>query len=1259
MAWSRDEANLGISGATAYSYTEVDWEVKADKCSYRHIGGVTSPYGFTASATATGEWWDGSWHGYNPAVTGTDTFHGYGDLPLFDINDSFVRQAQDRTVSVGTTTSMMGGSARSWIDYTVPHLPDAPTSLTATRVSDNKVTLSWTAPTRDYEAMCIERSVDGGSYSEIAVLWNTATSWDDTTTASDHAYTYQLRAYYQYAYSDYTAATASIAMTPAAPQSLTTSATTGTTVTVNLVNASPVATGLKYQLSATTDFTGATSTTVSGSPVTSFSVDMTTNKYIRVCNTNATGDSAWLTSGEIVTVTKPNKPTVTSNMNGGTWDISKSLTLTVGYSSADGSAQQYYKYSYQIKPSGGSWGNTTSSANIAKAADSGTSWTLDMGEADDFSLSVGDSIRFEVSVKGASATWSDYSAWCELTVKQKPTVNITSPSSSITAMPLSITATYSDPSGTCAAASYYLSGNGKRYPQTDTLPMDVTTSGGSTTLSASISASDFIFDNGESYTVYVTARSSSSLQYTANATFQTAFTEPTAGDLSMQNDPDTGYVSLLATFDNDGSDIQYSGNTNTQYDCEPSYVKSLTVEGQSAKWNQLTNLKTYDAGTVNNVSVSANGTTVTLSGTANASGGRLSFNFISAGFDVIAGHKYLPINETTAAFYWQAGSTIVINGLPEQAVQTASANATVTSLGCNVVASTAYSDTNKHVALIDLTAIFGAGNEPATVDAFKATDVYKAKLAAGELYDYDAGSLVSIGSVGVSGRNLLPKMVAGTYSANGATVTVDSNGVATFSGKTTSTGNIATIPLESSVVITQEMIDGGIYMHLNNSEANAQLPPNFESSGGVSVMAPTLNPVNRIFAVPSSAVGKTIDRIRFWVASGITVGGTFAPALMYGSTAATYEPYSMTTITTTLRSAGSIHDTLMADDDSYTVRRNVGAVVIDGVNLTAGAASAYGNNHRFTIAISQAAKYNSTSTNALCADVNCSYYGTVDGAANATVDTIFPHTSGILFTSTPNGSNCSTQTAMNTWFQSHPVTLYYELATPTTDTATSMSTIQLGTAFTVGTELDSTFDMTTWDGAAEADTISVSRVNADGTTTPLLTDGASGSGVVDKYAPLNTPYQYAVTTTSAAHAIKTVYVDNIIETDRWFAYWTAKVGETTEERMAWAKWNPDNGGIKLSRPDTVRKHFAGRRDPVSYKGAAVNLTESPSWMQIEKADADKFVQLIEDGGRGVYKSCDGWVYHADFELTLNPKYISVGYYGGMVLNITRIAGDRL
>lgn len=196
-----------------------------------------------------------------------------------------------------------------------------------------------------------------------------------------------------------------------------------------------------------------------------------------------------------------------------------------------------------------------------------------------------------------------------------------------------------------------------------------------------------------------------------------------------------------------------------------------------------------------------------------------------------------------------------------------------------------------------------------------------------------------------------------------------------------------------------------------------------------------------------------------------------------------------------------------------------------------------------------------------------------------------------------------------------------------------------------------TFDNESDPQAADAARVTVHRENRDGTRTLILDATESGEQVVDKYAPLNTAYRYAVTTVSDEGATKTVYFDNLIRSDKWFVYWG--------ENVAQAKWNPNNGGIQISRPQKTRVHYVGRKDPVSYDGSAVSLSETPSWMFVGQDEVLPFVRLIDDGGRGVYKSCDGWVYHADFDLTINPSYTAIGYYGGATLSITRIAGRAL
>lgn len=705
-------------GNSLFSFVEYEATgLTNDKQKFYAKGGVTSGFYWNMNCASKLVAYDGGQYDLT-GMSASTHYGGYYDMTLASGNFEFTRGSYDRTVAVGCYSTCADGNATAWVyDILVYATAASAGTLSASRVSDNQVSLSWTTGSGAKEAVIIERSVDNGSWSQLAIVWNgNATSYNDNSTTSDHTYKYRMRYYYVESYGSYSN-TATVTMAPSAPASISTAAAGGTNVTVTLANNSTVATGIEYQTN--TNGTWSASTSVSGSPVTSFTATLSGTGYIRVRNVNSVGQSEWLTSEQITTICPPAAPTLRTPA-GSVYDMALGdIEFSWLHNSLDGSAQSAYELRYARN--GGAW--TTLSGTTAQSR------TVSIG-----TFTAGDSVSWQVRTKGADANYSDWSASNTFNVYTAPTLSITSPGATIVSMPISMSATYSDMAGfTCVAATVSLTKDG------NVLFSEAATISG-TSITSSLDVSEFLPTNGESYTVVVTARSSSSLQTEANATFTVNFTEPVEGELAISNDLESGYASLLATYDNTGA--------------------------------------------------------------------------------------------------------------PEPAVS-----------------------------------------------------------------------------------------------------------------------------------------------------------------------------------------------------------------------------------------------------------------------------------------------------------------------------------------------------------------------------------------------------------------ISVSRVNPDGTITPLLTDGASGSGVMDRYAPLNVAYQYAVTTKASTQAVKTVYVDNIIESDYWFAYWG--------DNVAKAKWNPDNGGIQVSRPQKTRVYYAGRKDPVSYDGHAVALTETPSWMFIGKDEVDAFVKLIEDGGRGVYKSCDGWVYHADFDLTLTPKYTAIGYYGGASLGITRIAGDRL
>lgn len=129
------------------------------------------------------------------------------------------------------------------------------------------------------------------------------------------------------------------------------------------------------------------------------------------------------------------------------------------------------------------------------------------------------------------------------------------------------------------------------------------------------------------------------------------------------------------------------------------------------------------------------------------------------------------------------------------------------------------------------------------------------------------------------GTNLMEKMTAGTYSNNGATVVVDSKGKATMSGRTTAGGNIAIIPLENSITITQDMVDNDTYLYLNNYNLNGNTIIYFENDSSVEAFRAYAFNSEYSVKIPQSAVGKTVTRVKVYLATNQTASGTFMPKL--------------------------------------------------------------------------------------------------------------------------------------------------------------------------------------------------------------------------------------------------------------------------------------------------------------------------------------------------------------------------------------------
>lgn len=535
---SRDETRFSPDVGSLYSFVEVtNWTVTSTQCTFKQWGGITSNYNWSFNGNAQLQWGEsGTWHDFAGKYD-SGTYSGYGDKTYVTQNSYFNRSSVNRTVYLASYSSVYvngtSTSARAYIQFTVPALPPAATTLTATRNSDTSVSLSWTESSGVKESVRIERSTDGGAYSEIASVSGTATSYTDSSTSADHTYTYRVRYYNKNAYGAYSS-TASVTMAPSAPTAISLERADATDVNVTLTNVSGVATSIEWQESLDNGATWGASSTVSGSPVTTFTASTSGGTVIlRVRNVNSVGSSDWIVSEPIVTITPPAAPTLISPV--GVFNMSQgSVTFQWLHNPKDGSAQSAAELQYSTN--GGSTWTTVNLTTAQSYTITPLPWTA------------GTTVTWRVRTKGADASYGDYASSKQFVCYQVPSLTFvaSNPPSTVTALPIPIEATYSDPQNVaCAAATVSVQKDGRTL---FTEPLTIT----GNSLTGTITANEMLPVNGESYTVVVTARSGTSLQTSTNMVISVSYTPPVEGDLGITNDPETGYVSLIAEYTNDG-----------------------------------------------------------------------------------------------------------------------------------------------------------------------------------------------------------------------------------------------------------------------------------------------------------------------------------------------------------------------------------------------------------------------------------------------------------------------------------------------------------------------------------------------------------------------------------------------------------------------------------------------------------------------------------------------------------------------------------
>jgi len=165
---------------------------------------------------------------------------------------------------------------------------------------------------------------------------------------------------------------------------------------------------------------------------------------------------------------------------------------------------------------------------------------------------------------------------------------------------------------------------------------------------------------------------------------------------------------------NIGSDAKYAGFIN---------------------FNQLCNIPSGSS-TVNSVAISRDGNgKVMLNGTCDLATGSTNAYVFSFSSSFISGHKYIIGTVGSRANHLTVTPNGVNNYMGDFRFFTANFNLVVA-----IYAGETYDNEAIYPMIIDLTAMFGAGHEPSTVDEVRA-------LFPNDYYDYNAGTLTTVSAV--------------------------------------------------------------------------------------------------------------------------------------------------------------------------------------------------------------------------------------------------------------------------------------------------------------------------------------------------------------------------------------------------------------------------------------------------------------------------------------------------------------------------------
>lgn len=351
------------SASSGYMFIGVGLEWSGDPSS----GSVTVTATVTACSDGYGHSFSSMWSWWGYYGSGSEGFSfssGYGQTVYKQISQwSFtvpVEYGRTKDVTIGASLGPIwnGGNPSVENTLTLParpvFAPNAPTKVTASRVSDQQINIEWVAPSSDasnpIDYFVIERRVDESDQWKVVAPVKDGVSFADMGVAAGHKYSYRVKTDNAAGGSEYVEAERPVFTTPPAPVNVRAMKTATGDIVVSWENKAPytptrweVYDGDKLAALVTLDVEKCT--WVHSSP----RLDVT-HQYRVVCVGGSVSSPKSEPSNIVQLLARPNAPEPTSD--GLYFPADEPVTLGWRFNATDSSPQTRFKLQYVFRRTG-------------------------------------------------------------------------------------------------------------------------------------------------------------------------------------------------------------------------------------------------------------------------------------------------------------------------------------------------------------------------------------------------------------------------------------------------------------------------------------------------------------------------------------------------------------------------------------------------------------------------------------------------------------------------------------------------------------------------------------------------------------------------------------------------------------------------------------------------------------------------------------------------------------------------------------------